>query len=405
MPMPPELLVRTLPITVVLALGFYLAVAAMAVSRRLRGWVVAHVSMPVPSSQVHLAPLDALRGLSAIYVALFHAWQWYPPYTGDIPEWLQHGPKAVAVFVVLSGFLIYRAAAPIASRDDLTRYVRNRFLRIYPLYCVATLAIAVCGAVGDVKSPAQQLLSDLLMLRGVGAPVMSNPPVWSLYVEVLFYLVMPCAVIVFARRPILAAVVGLVAVSYADLLGPREVMLWKYFLIGILASGLHTRLAGRLPVWAAVAVFAAGWGLLAIDVQWGCDWVALALRPYVWWPEYALPDVRAEFTVGLAIAILCVVTGSALWPGLGRFCHLAPWRMLAAISYSVFVWHGLLILADRPLLFTAAGSLMPSGGSHWPGVLPWWGLPCIYLPAFCFAGAVSFVAIERPFLMLRRTRR
>src|SRR6185369_15911702 len=104
--------------------------------------------MPAPTTKSTLAPIDAFRGLAALWVAAYHYWQWPQPYFDDAARWLpviRLGDKAVPVFVILSGFLIWRSVRSIRDGADLTRYMQNRFLRLYPLYAVVTLVVFVAG--------------------------------------------------------------------------------------------------------------------------------------------------------------------------------------------------------------------------------------------------------------------
>jgi len=228
-------------LTTILALAFYAAVLALVLSARVRDWVDRYLSMPRPSNQRHLASLDALRGLAALIIAAFHGWQWpgAPPHV--VPAFIENGSKAVPVFVALSGFLIYRAVLPIDSGDQLRRYLRNRFFRIFPLYAASVVVLAALGCLGDSQNRLAEFLANLFVLRSFGSPLFANPPVWSLYVEIMFYLLLPIAVIAFGKRTPLAAAIGIVVLALTDLPGPREFMLCKYFLVGILASETASR--------------------------------------------------------------------------------------------------------------------------------------------------------------------
>lgn len=112
--------------------------------------------MPPPSSNSHIAALDGLRGLAALYVTAFHAWQWpkvnpegalVPTATGpfdSLPEllpFLQHGDKAVPMFVVLSGFLIYRSLRTVETVGQIRAYLQHRFIRIFPLFAATVITL------------------------------------------------------------------------------------------------------------------------------------------------------------------------------------------------------------------------------------------------------------------------
>jgi peptidoglycan/LPS O-acetylase OafA/YrhL len=76
--------------------------------------------------------------------------------------------------------------------------------------------------------------------------------------------------------------------------------------------------------------------------------------------------------------------------------------VLATISYSVFIWHSLVVISGAPVMFTGDGSIRLLPGAL-PRVTPA-GLCLLYLPAVCMLSALSFLVIERPFLH-RKARR
>lgn len=93
------------------------------------------------------AMLDGLRGLAAIYVALYHAVD-YTGYAGSVDSelsipgqilagLLDYGAYAVPIFIVLSGFSLM---LPLAQRstthipDGAASYIRRRAWRILPAY-------------------------------------------------------------------------------------------------------------------------------------------------------------------------------------------------------------------------------------------------------------------------------
>ena len=112
-------------------------------------------------SSVHLAHLDGLRGLAALFVVLHHVWLTvWPLEYGLAPVGsaalltgvFAFGHFAVAVFIVLSGFCL---TLPVARAGELRggarRFFRRRARRILPPYYAAlALSLLLLGvAVGD----------------------------------------------------------------------------------------------------------------------------------------------------------------------------------------------------------------------------------------------------------------
>ena len=397
--------ISTMPLTTSFAGAGYANLLLVLIWPRARYTCRRLLALPAPSSQAHLAPLDALRGLAALWVATFHFWQWTRPFMNAAnvaAPFISMGEKAVPVFVALSGFLIYRAAQSIATTSDFRRYLRSRFLRIYPLYFVAIIVALLSGQYRGDAPAAQAFLADAFMLRAIGYPGFVLPPIWSLYVEALFYLLLPAFVIVAGSRPVTGAVAAFLVFALGHPLGPRELELWQYFCLGVITSELQQRYRNRMIAPWPWVIFAAGVLLLLIDLHYAAtsdfdliagavDWLAPSLLLIGSYPNYTLD-------LGLAVSLL--ILGSTWSQTISRCCGWYPWRFLAAISYSVFIWHGLLILADFPLQFNELGEIIKLDPI--PQGAPAWAMPAIVLPALLMAGAISFVLIERPFMLLRR---
>jgi peptidoglycan/LPS O-acetylase OafA/YrhL len=168
-----------------------------------------------------LSNVDALRGAAALMVAVMHVRQhtWigmrafldggYDPFgAASIVAFLlspsTFGLAGVPIFFVISGYVIHRAHAERLVRDpsaqiDLGRYYWRRFVRIYPVLLAALIFTAmldalvrVRGADGHGTDAPWVFLINLLSLQGIAGPVFgSNSPLWTLSIEVHFYLLYP----------------------------------------------------------------------------------------------------------------------------------------------------------------------------------------------------------------------
>ncbi|GAA4494353.1 hypothetical protein GCM10023172_04310 [Hymenobacter ginsengisoli] len=140
-------------------------------------------------------PLEALRGVAALLVALGHAiaagpvfdphfrpsgvWQYAPP-----------GHLAVLVFFLLSGYVIgLTNPAPLATGEARRRYLRKRIVRLYPLYILALGATGILAAAYHKPFSVSEWEGYLVFLQGLAVAVPSyNQPIWSLPYEMAYYL-------------------------------------------------------------------------------------------------------------------------------------------------------------------------------------------------------------------------
>ena len=135
---------------------------------------------------------DALRGLAAIEVMLFHI--------TNLAHWqvLPSGYLAVDLFFLLSGFVLWNAYGERLGNDlSPQAFVRLRLVRLYPLFAIG-LAFGVIRAfgamaVGDPRAPAllellAQIAASALMIPSgfdqTGLFPLNNPA-WSLSLEML----------------------------------------------------------------------------------------------------------------------------------------------------------------------------------------------------------------------------
>ena len=118
----------------------------------------------------------------------------------------------------------------------------------------------------------------------------------------------------------------------------------------------------------------------------------------------ALYDVarnRNPYSLLLGVGMVAVLVGVTSSPIFQRIFESLPLRALGAVSYSLFLWHSLLIAADFPITFD--GIFAPVTIGTLPAVPPW-HLPFVIVPALLAAATISYLVIERPFLALRPKR-
>ncbi|TWT74683.1 Acyltransferase family protein [Posidoniimonas polymericola] len=179
-----------------------------------------NASSAAPSTG-RILELDALRGLAAVAVVLFHFTTRFEALFGRATPlgWsVSLGEYGVDLFFMLSGFVILMT---LERTTGWFSFVWGRFSRLYPAYWVAVgltfAVVAWFGLPGQEVSPRDALLNVTMVQSLLGAEHVDGA-YWSLQAEVIFYANM---LLLFRsgvfRRP-LTAVVAWVAVSVAALL-------------------------------------------------------------------------------------------------------------------------------------------------------------------------------------------
>lgn len=379
---------------------------------------------PPPATADDFPVLDALRAVGALCVLTTHVAFWSGNYTGN-GTWgtlLARLDVGVAIFFVLSGFLLSRpwlaAAADRAARPRTPSYLWKRAVRILPLYVVtAALALALVHDNRDLdlgdRVAAMLMLSSTV--TGGGFPA-GLTHMWSLAVEVSFYLLLPLLMLVLvgrraplSGRRVASGLAALVAVNvWWHLDGgtrvgdawPASTMQWlpaylAWFALGIALAMLQVRHArggsGRLlDATRALArlpgsCFALAGGLLLVSAT-----------PLAGPALLAAPTAGESLTRNLiyaAIGFLVVVTG--VFPDEGRYADVMghAWsRRLGWISYSIFCLH---LLVLHLVMWSTGWPLFQGRG------LEIWVLT---LAGSLVAAELGYRLVERPALRLKDLR-
>lgn len=138
--------------------------------------------------------LDFFRGISAIFVMLYHYTTRYDLSFGHLkqPYYLnvKYGYMAVAVFFMLSGFLIYLKI----DREKPKEFAIKRFIRLYPTYIIAmiltTSVMLISGNEFQSKiSNFKEWIINLTMVPGLLGQKSVDGVYWTLQIEIIFYII------------------------------------------------------------------------------------------------------------------------------------------------------------------------------------------------------------------------
>lgn len=195
-----------------------------------------------PSVSTRILELDALRGLAALAVVLFHFTTRYEQlfgYSKPLAASVSWGQFGVDLFFMLSGFVILMTLERTA---DAWRFAWGRFSRLYPAYWASAAltfaVVSVCQLPGQEVSLGEALCNLTMVQALLGARHIDGA-YWSLQAEVIFYanmlLLYRCGVF---RRPTLTVVVWLTVSIVVQLTQGRAVVAWPW--IGELLNNLAT---------------------------------------------------------------------------------------------------------------------------------------------------------------------
>ncbi len=122
--------------------------------------------VPVAAPATHsfrVNNFDLLRILAATQVLIIHSMARLEIPVPPSLRWLEWFP-GVPIFFVISGYLV---SASFERQSNITRYLRNRFLRIYPgLWACIGLTFIVAIALGFMPGPFMDFVWPTIQLLG-----------------------------------------------------------------------------------------------------------------------------------------------------------------------------------------------------------------------------------------------
>ncbi|MCK5725457.1 MAG: acyltransferase [Thiotrichaceae bacterium] len=151
---------------------------------------------------MQLDQITFTRFIAALTVVFFHYGnQVFPLNIAILEPVLKAGPIAVNYFYLLSGFIMAFAYFKPEQQASFSakKYWLARFARIYPVYALAFLLIAV-GKIHEPNFIPALVLNASLLQSWVPEYALSlNSPGWSLSVEAFFYLSFPLLLLIIYR--------------------------------------------------------------------------------------------------------------------------------------------------------------------------------------------------------------
>ena len=371
-----------------------------------------------PAHAPRLDVLDGLRGLAIALVLYFHVWQisWLPASVtvfGYDLSWQripELGFVGVDLFFFLSGFVIVypyvRARLEGRPAPSLGHFAYRRFIKIVPSYvlCIAVLVAIGYARFDSLGDAVRQIAVHLFFIHNWWSDSSGsiNGVLWSLAIEVQFYLIFPLLVWAFVRAPYAVAfAMAIVAVAWR-LVVERCCTYYYDWLLSQLPAVLDLFAAGMLSAWLFVWLRKERPDVAARRIPW----TLAALAGFVWF--YALighgfdiryaPDGFHHWIThdGLLLALDFTIVA------LGSLFAMPWWHaalanpvlvFLGLISYNLYLWHQVVARYWRDLGWPRPLTPQPQDDPHWQ---LYYTLVIIPI-TIAFATLVTF-AFERPLL-------
>jgi peptidoglycan/LPS O-acetylase OafA/YrhL len=377
------------------------------------------------AAPVYVPAFDAFRGFAVLAILVYHLMlrsEWVPA-RGTIRALFVTGPMSLDVLFLISGFVLFLPVAARGSLGSSAGFFLRRYMRIAPAFYVSLLVALVLfpllvtdtHSAGLPPHDALAVLYHALFIHnevsiafdayypGFGV----NPAVWTLSVEIIFYLLLPLVATRYRRHPLLGLGIAIaVTVAWRILLDPGAHYLqnaiapsdrhqvWKQFPLfavdfaaGMTTAALYIEaVRGRLRALRNNAAAAAGVSLVALvalllytgtTLTGSRDPLTIAGTGF---QEPVVTSIVFPLLVGLFM--LSISLAPARWqrPVTNRVS-----RKLGDISYGVYLYH-LLVISF------AAATLGFAKGSFGDFLL----YAVFALPLSLLLGWLSLTVVERP---------
>lgn len=312
---------------------------------------------------------DFIRAAATIAVFIFHAGYLFSyPHDGFI-NWYRleyfSGTVGVSAFFVLSGFLLFYQMAKKNEPMDGTKlkeYAKKRLLRILPLYYFSLFFIVLVLRHDILFSPDgwRSIVYNLIFIRGLkhadgsGGSITINPVYWSLVVEMHFYFLLPIFYYLFHKYQKISLFLAVIVLGFA-------------YRIALLTIWAHPGMQFLRLTPANFDFFALGMlgAYLYLHRKKYFQWMGktsiqlTTLISLVLFINFYDLDFNPTVAYIFAPALLgCIITLSILsflaneQTLLAKTLTSSPVLFIAKISFSIYIWHAIVINKVESLSLT-----------------------------------------------------
>ena len=318
-----------------------------------------------PPSLRHVDTCDGLRALAVMVVAWFHIWQQSWLYPGfdlfgrhiNLDPLVRSGYIFVDIMILISGFCLYLPWARMryegGSVPRAKDFYARRLMRIQPSYLLTIAVMFAVALATQAYYSREQMLRDVLShltythMFFYDAYYASNlgGALWTLAIEMQFYLIFPLLARVFYKLPATTfAVMVAASLAFRGWVGMtfEDVSLYfnqlpaylDTFAIGMACASLHAYLAQKRPN-AATRIFCSAGSVLMLSLLWQVV-RRQAGNPNV--DAIRLGQMSNRLAMGLLGGGLLLMSANA---GLllRRIMSNPVTRFVSAVSLQFYIWH------------------------------------------------------------------
>ncbi len=314
---------------------------------------------------------DALRLIAALFVLLTHTYdvrhlpQFEP--LNRFPGRYHFSTFGLIIFFSMSGFLVCRS---LVTSPSIKQFLVNRFLRIWPAYAVNILLCVLLIGIPFTTMPVWKFIGHpqtwLFLLKNISLlgtsfqlpGVLNNDPIngsiWTIPVEVRFYLILLLIYLATRLRFRQFLLFLLIAIYVARILIPADwqhatfktyvyysINLGVYFLTGACFYLYKEKIPLKLYLWCILFV---AWLVMHI---WFPSFVHVTEHPFfvytimcVAFSWYKVPFIKSDLSYGVYLYATPVqlVMQYTIGPSL-NFITFLLLSLLTTVAFALLSWH------------------------------------------------------------------
>ena len=380
--------------------------------------------MPAPVQSAYADAGDFMRVASVGLVGWFHIWQqsWLNPnldiagHTLDIYPLVACGYMFVDLMLLLSGFLLMLGWLSGRSRD-LRAFYTGRAARILPSYLLCMLVMLFVFAIpGKLHANPEHFWTDVLghlsfthnLFEYSYRYTQLNGALWTLAVEMQFYLIFPLLARIFEKRPVGTYIPMVLfgflvrAIIYGFFRDPtiyfnRLSAMMDVYANGMLAACIYHKLASRRQrAWQAwLSTLLAAFSMVVIYHVVDIQFSQLRSDPGT---QYGQMLLRFPLTLAGSVFLVC---GSRAIRAVRMAFSNRFVRFLSALSFNFYIWHQFLAVKLKAWRIPHYEGENPNQA----GLQPWqWQYTaCCFLGALLLSLVITY-AVEKPCARLIKRR-